>query len=100
MDATDQAFWERAEHEMRIHQNTTWFMSMLLLRGGILAVLFTATYLLMVNLLDPAKGYFFNSAERMVHPIFWSLVGIGMIIVGAYIRFQALGPIVERLKED
>ena len=75
-------------------------MSMLLLRGGILAVLFTATYLLFANLLDPPKGYFFSTAERLVHPIFWSLVGIGMIVTGAYIRFQALGPIVERLKGD
>lgn len=100
LDPQSDDFWERAEHEMRVRQHSTWLSTMLLLRSGMTIILFSASYMFFATLMEPARGYFFSSVERTVHPIFWCLVGLGFIIVGAYLRFQALGPIVERLKDE
>lgn len=100
LDPNSDDFWERAEHEMRVRQQSTWWTTMLLLRAGMIIILFSAAYMFFATLMEPARGYFFSSAERAVHPIFWCLVGLGCIIVGAYLRFQALGPIVDRLKDE
>ncbi|MDH5489176.1 MAG: hypothetical protein OEX17_04530 [Rhodospirillaceae bacterium] len=99
-DATSQEFWTRAEQQLRTRKPTTWWITMFLLRFGILFILFATVYIFFSVLAEPAKGYFFFSAERKLPPILWFLAGTGMIIVGAYIRFQALGSIVERLKSD
>ena len=99
-DATSQEFWTRAEHELRTRKPSTWWITMLLLRLGILIILFAAFYISFSLLLEPASGYFYSSVERKLHPILLCLLGVGMIIAGAYIRFQALGSIVERIKRD
>jgi len=99
-DTASQEFWSKAEHQLRIRKPTIWWITMLLLRFGILFILFATVYIFFSVLAEPAKGYFFSSVERKIPPIFWFLIGTGMIIVGAYIRFQALGSIVERLKKD
>lgn len=99
-DPTSDEFWSRAEHELRVRKSTTWWITMFLLRFGILAILYAAFYMLFSILLEPARGYFFTSSERTLPPILWFLIGTGMIISGAYIRFQALGSIIERIKSD
>lgn len=99
-DATSQEFWERAEHDLRTRKPSTWWLTMFLLRFGILVILFATFYISFSLLLEPASGYFYSSIERKLSPILWCLLGIGMIIAGAYIRFQALGSIVERLKNE
>ncbi|MDH3335683.1 MAG: hypothetical protein OEL50_03470 [Rhodospirillaceae bacterium] len=99
-DATTQEFWSKAEHQLRTRKPSTWWITMFLLRFGILFILFATVYIFFSVVAEPSKGYFFSSMERKLPPILWFLVGIGMIITGAYIRFQALGSIVDRLKRD
>jgi len=99
-DATSQEFWSKAELQLRNRKPTVWWITMFLLRFGILLILFATVYIFFSVLAEPSKGYFFYSAERKLPPILWFLIGTGMIITGAYIRFQALGSIVERLKQD
>lgn len=94
-----QEFWDRVDHEMKVKDAMFYSLTGLLLRVGILAVLFTATYLLFAYLLEPSQGYFFTRAEMFVHPIFWALSGVLFIIGGALLRFRAMGPIVENLKK-
>ena len=99
-DATSDEFWSKAEHQLRVRKPSTWWITMFLLRFGIVAILYAAVYMSFSILLEPARGYFFTSAERTFSPILWFLIGTGMIVSGAYIRFQALGSIVEHLKKQ
>lgn len=92
-------FWDRVEHRMKVTQPMSYQLTMLLLRIGIVIVLFTAVYLVLGTLLEPARGYFLSSVEIIVHPIMWALCGVLFIITGAILRFRAMGPIVEELKD-
>ena len=94
----DNEFWDLVEHEMKVKQGSTWRMTMFLLRAGMAIVLFTAFYMLMAYLLEPPKGYFISSFEAALHPIFWMITGLICIIAGAYLRFRAMGPIVDHIK--
>lgn len=91
-------FWDKVEHRMKVTQPMSYQMTMLLLRLGILIVLFTAVYLVLGTILEPARGYFLSSLEIIVHPIMWALTGVLFILTGAFLRFRAMGPIVEELK--
>lgn len=91
-------FWDRVEHRMKVTQPMSYRLTMLLLRVGILIVLFTAVYLVFGTILEPARGYFVHNIEMAIHPIFWALTGVLFIITGAILRFRAMGPIVEELK--
>ncbi len=93
-------FWDRVEHRMKVTQPMSYRMTLMLLRIGILIVLFTATYLVLGIMLEPARGYFLHSWEVIVHPIMWALCGVMFILTGAILRFRAMGPIVEELKND
>ena len=93
-------FWDRVEREMRIKNPSSYYLHALMLRGGILTVLFTAMYLTLGMILEPAKGYFLSHIELKIHPIYWALAGVLFIIGGAYLRFRAMGPIVDRLKDE
>ncbi|MFC1674081.1 hypothetical protein ACFL12_08115 [Pseudomonadota bacterium] len=92
-------FWDRVEHELKVKEAMTYNLTALMLRAGMMLVLFTATYLLFAHLLEPSKGYFVSKAEMAIHPIFWALFGVLFIIGGALLRFRAMGPIVEHLKK-
>lgn len=96
----DGAFWERVDHRMKVKQPFVYLSTQLMLRLGILIILFTATYLVLGMILSPAQGYFLSNIELAVHPIFWALCGIGFIIGGAIVRFRAMGPIMEEIKDD
>lgn len=96
----DDAFWRRVEHRMKVTDPTTYAMTTFLLRVGILIVLFTAMYLVLGNILSPAKGYFISSLEMLVHPIMWAVFGVLFIIVGAFLRFRAMGPAIEDVQND
>lgn len=94
----DSDFWDRVEHEFKVSNAGTWLMTIWLLRLGIATVMFSALYMLMQYLLTPATGYFFSRLENAVHPVFWGLVGTIFIICGAFLRFRAIGPIVDKFK--
>ena len=98
VNPNDNEFWDLVEHEMKVKQGSSWRMTMLLLRGGMSIVLFAASYMLMRYLLKPPSGYFVTSLENALHPIFWMIAGVLFIIAGAYLRFRAMGPIIEHLK--
>ena len=91
-------FWDLVEHELKVRQPGTWRSTMLMLRSGMIIVLLTATYMLLFYILVPANGYFVTPLERALPPLFWFISGTLFIIGGAYLRFRAMGPIVERLK--
>jgi len=93
-------FWDRVEHRMKVTEPMSYHMTMLLLRIGILIVLFTAVYLVLGTILEPARGYFLSSIEIIVHPIMWALAGVMFILTGAFLRFRAMGPIVDELKNN
>lgn len=94
----DRAFWDRVEHELKVKRPGRWRLALLLLRLGITTVLFSAAYILFFNILNPANGYFIFAAEMAIPPMFWVLIGTIFIICGAYIRFHAMGPIVDKFK--
>lgn len=94
----DRKFWDRVEHELRVSRPGMWRLTLLLLRLGMAMVVLSTAYLLFFYILGPAKGYFFSSIEMAVSPIYWMLAGTVMIICGAYLRFRAMGPIVDNLK--
>jgi hypothetical protein len=98
LSSNDHEFWDRVEHEMKVKQPSTWRISMLLLRLGIAGVLFSSAYVLFFYILRPAKGYFFTVLESSVSPIFWVLICTIFIICGAFLRFRAMGPIVDKFK--
>ncbi|MBL4614868.1 MAG: hypothetical protein JKY27_08350 [Magnetovibrio sp.] len=100
MSVEDDDFWDKVEHRMKVTQPMSYRMTMLLLRIGILIILFTAVYLVLGIILEPARGYFLSSLEIIVHPIMWALTGVLFIIGGAILRFRAMGPIVDKLKFD
>lgn len=91
-------FWDRVEHKLKVSQPGTWRATTWMLRLGMVLVLLPCAYFLFFSILTPAKGYFISSVEMAVHPVFWLLVGTIFIIAGAYLRFRAMGPIVEKLK--
>lgn len=91
-------FWNRVEHELKVTQAGTWRMTTWMLRFGMTMVLFSGAYVLFFYILSPAKGYFVSKLEMSVHPVFWVLVGTAFIIGGAYLRFRAMGPIVDKFK--
>jgi len=93
-------FWERVEHDMRVTQPSSYYLHALMMRLGILAVLFTAVYLVLGTILEPAQGYFLTHMELKIHPIYWALAGVLFILGGAFLRFRAMGPIIEKLKND
>lgn len=91
-------FWDMVERELKMKQGGTWRSTMLLIRIGMSLVLFAAAYMLFYHLLEPPKGYFITVYERALHPVFWMIAGTLFIICGAYLRFRAMGPIVDKLK--
>ena len=93
-----QEFWDRVDREMRLKQPTMWKLTKWLLRVGIVTVLFSAAYWLFATLVPATRGYYVTPLELAVHPIIWALIGTIFIILGAYLRFRAMGPIVEHLK--
>ncbi|HEY9079329.1 hypothetical protein [Magnetovibrio sp.] len=93
-------FWDRVEHDMRVTQPTSYYLHALMMRIGIVAVLFTAVYLVLGTLLEPARGYFLSNIELKIHPIYWALAGVLFILGGAFLRFRAMGPIIEKLKNE
>lgn len=92
-------FWDRVEHEFKVKQAGTWRLTMLFLRLGMAVVLITAAYTVVFYLTPPARGYFFSRYEMTFSPMFWALVGTALIICGAYLRFRAMGPIIDHLKK-
>ncbi len=98
LTSTSDVFWERVERTMRKQQPISYFVHAQMLRGGILVILFTAVYLVLGTLLEPANGYFLSHIELYIHPVYWSMGGIVLIICGAILRFRAMGPIIESLK--
>ena len=94
----DREFWDRVEHELQVNQPGVWRLTLLLLRLGMATVLFSSAYVLFFYILSPAKGYFITAIEMAIPPMFWVLVGAIMIICGAYLRFRAMGPIVDKFK--
>lgn len=93
-------FWERVEHDMRVKQPTSYYLHALMMRVGIVAVLFTAVYLVLGTILEPARGYFLSHIELKIPPIYWALAGVLFILGGAFLRFRAMGPIIEKLKNN
>lgn len=91
-------FWERVERDMQKHHPISYFFHAQLLRGGILVILFTAVYLVLGTILEPARGYFLSHMEVYIHPVYWTLGGIVLIICGAILRFRAMGPVIEKMK--
>lgn len=91
-------FWERVEHDMRVRTPWTWGISMLMLRLGMLLVLLSVGYLVFFFVLKPPSGYFLWSGEMSLHPMIWALLGVLLIISGAYLRFRVMGGIIDRLK--
>jgi hypothetical protein len=94
----DRDFWNRVEHELQVKQPGSWRLTLILLRAGMATVLFSSIYVLFFYILRPAKGYFFSAIEMTLPPVFWVMAGTLMIICGAYLRFRAMGPIVDKLK--
>lgn len=92
-------FWDRVEHEMKVTQPGVWRTTMILLRLGMVTILFAVSYVMFFSILAPSKGYFFVKAEMVVSPYFWLPMGVTFIIAGAYLRFRAMGPIIEHLKQ-
>lgn len=95
----DRKFWDRVEHEFKVKRHGMWLLSAWLLRLGILVVLLSAAYVLFYYILSPPSGYFISRREMAVHPMFWVLVGTIFIIVGSFLRFRAIGPIVDKFKQ-
>jgi len=93
------AFWDRVDRDMKNKQPGIWRATTWLLRGGMAMVLYGVSYMLFFHILSPPKGYFVFSAEMMIHPLFWVLAGVIFILGGAYLRFRAMEPIVERFKK-
>lgn len=98
VSSDDHEFWDRVEHEMKVKEPATWRLTMLLLRFGMATVLFSSAYVLFFFILRPAKGYFLSALETSVPPMIWVLIGTMCIICGAYLRFRAMGPIVDKFK--
>lgn len=98
VSSDDHEFWDRVEHEMKVKQPGTWRRTTWMLRFGMAVVILATVYVIFYYLLNPANGYFFSRYEMLVHPVFWLLMGILFIIGGAYLRFRAMGPIVDKLK--
>lgn len=93
-------FWDRVEHQMKMQQPGTWRVTLWLLRLGMSVVLFSVTYVVFFYFLKPANGFFVSRLEMAVHPIVWVVVGVSFIIGGAYLRFRAIGPIADTLKDS
>lgn len=91
-------FWDRVEHDMKMQQPGLWRTTLLMLRMGMVVVLFAATYVGLFTILKPPSGFFVSRHEMAVSPVFWMLAGTGLIIGGAYLRFRAIGPIADKLK--
>ena len=98
LNANSDDFWERVEHDMKVSQPSSYYLHALMMRVGIIAVLFTAVYLVLGHILEPARGYFLSHIEVKIHPIYWAIAGVLFILGGAYLRFRAMGPIIEKLK--
>lgn len=96
---TDQnKFWDRVDHELKVTQPVLCFMTSWMMRLGMLLVLLPAAYFMFFLLLTPVSGYFFSASEGMIPPLFWVLGGLFFIILSAYLRFRAIGPITDKLK--
>mgnify|MGYP000731026290 CR=1 FL=1 len=95
---SDKKFWDHVEHQFKVQRPTTWYLSAFLMRLGLITVWFSAAYVLFFYILAPAPGYFISRIEMAVHPMFWVLVGTGLIIIATLLRFRAIGPIVDKLK--
>lgn len=91
-------FWDRVDHELKVTQPVLSFMTTWMMRLGMLLVLLPAAYLMFFILLTPISGYFFSASEKMIHPLFWVLGGLLFIILSAYLRFRAIGPITDKLE--
>jgi hypothetical protein len=83
---------------LKIKNSSTWFLTTWLLRFGMMVVLFAASYVIFFSILKPADGYFVSRVEMTLNPFFWVLMGVAFIILGAYLRFRAMGPIVDKFK--
>lgn len=98
LPGSSDVFWERVERDMQKHHPISYFVHAQMLRGGILVILFTAVYLVLGTILEPAKGYFLTHIELYIHPVYWTMGGIVLIICGAILRFRAMGPVIEKMK--
>jgi len=56
--------------------------------------------LVLVHIPAPARGYFLSHLELQIHPIYWAIAGVLFILGGAYLRFRAMGPIIDKLKRN
>lgn len=93
-------FWDRVEHDMKMQQPGMWRTTLWMLRLGMVVVLLAVTYFGMFIILKPPGGFFISRYEMAVSPVFWMLAGIALIIGGAYLRFRAIGPIADTLKNS
>jgi len=91
-------FWDRVEREMQMKQPILWRSAACMLRLGIATVLLTAIYMLIVTFVFPVQGFVFSLYEMRIHPMYEGLMGLSLIFGGAFLRFRAMGPIIERLK--
>lgn len=98
VSSDSQEFWDRVDREMRIKKPGMWKRTKWLLRIGVFTVLFSAAYWLFSTLVPATRGYYVTPLELSAHPIIWALFGAICIILGAFFRFRAMGPIVEHLK--
>lgn len=91
-------FWERVDREMRIKKPRMWSLTKWLLRLGVTTALFAGAYMLFSMLVPPSRGFYWTRYELAVQPIIWALGGATLIILGAYLRFRTMGPIIDHLK--
>jgi len=92
-------FWDRVDREMRMKNPRTWKITKWMLRLGVGTILFAGAYMVFMALVPPTRGFYVTQYELSVHPIIWALMGTISIICGAYLRFRAMGPIVEYFKK-
>ncbi|MEG3618102.1 hypothetical protein V5T82_06520 [Magnetovibrio sp. PR-2] len=98
LDTDSPEFWNRVEREMRNTDPNAFVLFNLLLKAGIYLALFTAAYLVLYNVLEPPRGFFVTPFEIAVHPFFWGIFGVILIVTGAILRYRAMGPAMERVR--
>ncbi|MBF0246563.1 MAG: hypothetical protein HQL36_00600 [Alphaproteobacteria bacterium] len=94
------AYWQRVEHDLRVREPKKYMWSILSMRLGTVLILFTALYMVSLYVIEPPSGFFLTRMELSVHPIAWALLGVVMIVIGALIRYHAMGPLIERINQS
>lgn len=100
MDTDNPEFWRRVEREMRNANPRAYVLQNTLIKAGINLSLMAALYLILYNVLEPSKGYFFSELEVVVHPFIWGLFSVIMILIGAVFRYRSMSPVVDKLKYE